>query len=294
MKQFRIQIINDLKDIFLKRKHYILNDKKQIDIPMDKVSESIKNTVRYTWEAIKKEYTKWLSEHKTQIDKTPCSIDIINKDCLDVGLDLKEKGFNPAVLNMASATHPGGGYLNGAGAQEEQLFRRTSLFMSLDNPDNKSNKLYPIPSTGGIYVKNALVIAKGEDKNYEFLDEVKYMSFICCAAYRCDQSDLTTNKDKEAIYAKAIVNNLMYTKIDAIFKLALINNHDSIVVSAFGCGAYSNPPLQVAKLFKQVIDDNKYAYLFKKIVFAILDDRNAYNNNVDGNLIPFVEVFTKK
>ncbi len=36
-------------------------------------------------------------------------IQIVDGDCLIRALDLKEKGFNPLVLNMACATNVGGG-----------------------------------------------------------------------------------------------------------------------------------------------------------------------------------------
>lgn len=58
-------------------------------------------------------------------------VKVENIDCLHAGAALKKSGYNPAVLNMASSSNPGGGVINGAGAQEETLFRRTNLFRSL-------------------------------------------------------------------------------------------------------------------------------------------------------------------
>ena len=58
---------------------------------------------------------------------TPTIVEVQNIDCLYAGTQLKEQGYNPAVLNMASRRNPGGGVVTGAGAQEETLFRRTNL-----------------------------------------------------------------------------------------------------------------------------------------------------------------------
>ena len=82
-------------------------------------------------------------EHETKFYKNEFRVDNIptneeetkiivsNVDCLEEGVRLCREGYNPAILNMASRRHPGGGVMLGAGAQEESLFRRTNLFRSL-------------------------------------------------------------------------------------------------------------------------------------------------------------------
>ena len=45
----------------------------------------------------------------------------INADCMDVAEHLIAKGYNPAILNLASAKRPCGGWDAGLGAQEESL-----------------------------------------------------------------------------------------------------------------------------------------------------------------------------
>jgi len=73
---------------------------------------------------------------------------------------------------------------------------------------------------------------------------------------------------------------------------ALTNGHDSIVLGAWGCGAFRNPPNHIALLFQQVLQEPEFRGRFKRVVFAIFDDHNARKaHNPKGNLLPFQQVF---
>ena len=68
--------------------------------------------------------------HIPTIEETTI-VKVENVDCLVAAERLLKEGYHPAILNMASRQNPGGGVQTGAGAQEENLFRRSNLFQSL-------------------------------------------------------------------------------------------------------------------------------------------------------------------
>ena len=61
-----------------------------------------------------------------------------------------------------------------------------------------------------------------------------------------------------------------------------------MVLSAFGCGAFRNPPEIVARLFRMELARSP----LRLAVFCIRDDHNAGRwHNLKGNLRPFQELF---
>ena len=46
-----------------------------------------------------------------------------------------------------------------------------------------------------------------------------------------------------------------------MLRIARSNGHDSIVLSAFGCGAFRNPPREIAGIFQEVIASEYAAWL---------------------------------
>ena len=76
------------------------------------------------------------------------------------------------------------------------------------------------------------------------------------------------------------------------------NGHDALVLSAFGCGAFGNPPADIARLFHEVLGEPEFTAAgtgrgcFKHVSFAVIDDQNAgREHNPKGNFLPFLEVF---
>lgn len=221
-------------------------------------------------------------------------IQVENEDCLIVANKLQEEGYNVAVLNMASRQNPGGGVYGGAGAQEENLFRRTNLFRSMFQFASyasqyglqKSTYQYPLDRNfGGIYTPNAFVFRGTESEGYKLLDSPFYVSFVAVPGMNHPELDSDG----------MIINNLIEpikNKIRTIFRIGLIHGHDSLVLGALGCGAFRNPPRHVARLFHEVIDEPEFKNKYRCIVFAILDDHNAHQkHNPEGNFKPFAEEF---
>ncbi len=81
-------------------------------------------------------------------------------------------------------------------------------------------------------------------------------------------------------------------KMRAILRACFHGGNDAIVLGAFGCGAFQNPPAHIARLFREVFEEAEFRGVFQRLVFAILDDHNAWRpHNPEGNLLPFRRVF---
>jgi uncharacterized protein (TIGR02452 family) len=222
---------------------------------------------------------------------------VINADCLEAAIVLLDCGLHPCVLNMASRQNPGGGVLNGAGAQEENLFRRTNLFVSLyqfapyaaDYGIARSKDSYPFDrNTGGIYSRNITVFRGSEKNGYCLLQQPYKTSFVSVPALNHPE---LVKKNGLYYIADALVEPTK-EKIRTILRISGKYRHDSLVLGAFGCGAFANPPNHMAQLFKEVFCEDEFNGVFKSVVFAIFDDHNSRKeHNPYGNCLPFQEVF---
>ena len=219
-----------------------------------------------------KEFTPDRKQNYDQME-----ISVQNNDCVLAGQQLKQEGFDPAILNMASGRNPGGGVIHGAGAQEENLFRRSNLFKSMYQFAEyasmynipKSEDQYPLDfHFGGIYTPDAFFFRGLETDGYPLLDDPISLSVISVAAINLTSHDLSvqdylsTTKDK----------------IRTIFRIGIDHGHDALVLSAFGCGAFGNDPYVMASLFLEVLYEPEFENAFRKIVFAIIDDHNSKGN----------------
>lgn len=173
-----------------------------------------------------------------------CKVTVVSRDTTEAALELT----NPLILNFALEKRPGGGCWNGAKGQEEFLFYHSRLDKAL-----KEN-MYPLKATEAILTRKVPFI-RGKDLKPI---ATRYMGVLTMAAIRSPElRDGKYNpRDRE----------LMRAKVEAIFKAGALK-YSELVLGAWGCGAFRNPPEEVAALFKEAID--KYGGYFKQIVFAI-------------------------
>jgi uncharacterized protein (TIGR02452 family) len=253
-KEDRIYVQEDTINIF-KAGQYTLKDGTTVKLDKTKMEHSIKNTKKTTT----RELSEKMKEFKNPNKKT--QVLVVEADSFEAALVLSNKKHKVGVLNMASFKNPGGGYKNGAGAQEESLFRRTNLHECLLEKD------YPIKFNELIFTPEVTVIKKSEFSKYNLLPKPEYLDIITCPAIKLyDYGQKFTFKEKQ----------IVSTKIDMIFEAAIVNGDTSLVLGLFGAGAYKNDPNEVSALFKQAL--KKYDGYFDYIVFAIIDDK--YTNNL--------------
>lgn len=188
-------------------------------------------------------------------------IQILEQDCLDVGMALKLKKYNPVILNMCDWSFPGGFVDVGSAAQEEELFRRTNYFQTL------TTDFYPLKNTDTIYSKNVWAFKLNSKRKYQLTKPIK-LNFIAAPAPNQPQLD----KD-ERIKDEEIIKQFQ-EKIRMVLRVAYLYGHDVVVLSAWGCGAFSCPPRHVAELFRDIIPE--FAGAFQYVMFAIHGGKN-YN-----------------
>jgi len=71
--------------------------------------------------------------------------------------------------------------------------------------------------------------------------------------------------------------------------------HDSLVLGAYGCGAFHNPPGDMARIFREVFEEPEFKGAFRHVSFAIFDDSFCGRAwNPEGNFLPFKKEFSKR
>ncbi len=238
--------------------------------------------------------------------KTGC----VNADCVDVAEQMLMDGLHPAILNLASRRRPGGGYDRGMGAQEETLCRLSTLSQSLYQYYDPKYKCvqeaevphrfnaYPLDiNFGGIYSPDAVFFRKNLRDGYAFREKPFVCGVITVAALSFREPNNYCNEERQYMAPDGGFtpqgDAIQLNKIRTIYRIALANGHDSVVLGAFGCGVNKLPCDAVAKQFGRVLEEPEFKGKFKALVFAILEGRGSPHRPIEeeGRFAPFYAMF---
>ncbi|WP_327351715.1 TIGR02452 family protein [Streptomyces sp. NBC_01304] len=172
-----------------------------------------------------------------------------------------------AVLNFASARNPGGGYLNGAQAQEEALCRGSALYACLlrapEFYDHHRAERDPFYSDRVIHSPGVPVF---RDDRGRLLDVPYEAGFLTSPAPNAGVIARRTPELADRIPAA------LAARAERVLETAAACGYRRLVLGAWGCGVFQNDPAQVAEAFRALLTEGgRFAGRFEHVVFGVLD-----------------------
>lgn len=172
-------------------------------------------------------------------------------------------GGDVACLVFASAKNPGGGFRNGARAQEEDLARASALYACQTSvPEFYAfhRQQHDLRYSDRVIYSPAVPVFR--DDTGELLDEPFEAAFLTAAAPNLG-AIISHQRD-----AADSVPSVLRARADRVLDIAAAHGHRTIVLGAWGCGVFRNDPALVSGVFADAVRDDGR---FDRVVFAVYD-----------------------
>ncbi|MDI1481714.1 TIGR02452 family protein [Polyangium sp. y55x31] len=171
-----------------------------------------------------------------------------------------------AALNFASAKNPGGGFLGGAKAQEEDLARCSALYTCLVRQPRyyEANR-----ATASMIYTDHLIYSPDvpffRDDRLALLDEPFTLSIVTAPAPNAGEA---LRRDKKA---GAAIREALERRAAYVLAAMALHGHRTLVLGAWGCGVFRNDPREVADVLANWLGHPRFAGAFDRVVFGIYD-----------------------
>lgn len=203
---------------------------------------------------------------------------VSNETSLSAAKGIRRQGHQDKLLclNFASARNPGGGFLNGTKAQEEDLARASALYACIQPKIEyyQSNRRFrsTLYTHGMIYSPEVPAFRDDDDT---LLDHFYTLSIVTAPAVNAGA--VLNNQPEDA----GKIRETMRERIQCLLSLALSYGYKHLILGAWGCGVFKNKSTDVAHDFAQLLlDGGLFENQFDTIYFAVLDNSkqlNTYN-----------------
>lgn len=185
-------------------------------------------------------------------------VQVCNETTLQASRRLIDRNLRPLALNFANGIHPGGGFLSGSRAQEEVLCRSSALYSTLvDDSMYDYHVQRPRPDSSDWVIYSPDVPVFRSDGGAE-LEAPWLLSFLTSAAPYAPRIGQPESGD------------LLQRRIHRVLAVASSLGYDTLVLGAWGCGAFGNDPLRTAFDFRNALVGDFLGH-FSDVVFAVSD-----------------------
>jgi uncharacterized protein (TIGR02452 family) len=176
----------------------------------------------------------------------------------------REGNARVAALNFASARNPGGGFLGGARAQEEDLARCSALYVcQLRQPTYyEENRA----CTSMLYTDHLIYspdVPFFRDDGHALLPAPFLLSVLTSPAPNAGEAKKRGDGGG--------VRETLERRAHQVLSVAAHHRHSVLVLGAWGCGVFRNDPRAVAEVFARLLGDVPFATVFSRVVFAVYD-----------------------
>lgn len=185
-------------------------------------------------------------------------IEVCNETTLSASQRFARRGLRPLALSFANGVNPGGGFLRGALAQEEVLCRSSALYVTLaDDPMYAAHSERPTNDSSDWAILSPDVPVFRTDDGTA-LAEPWLLSILTCAAPYAPTVGQPESGD------------LLQRRILRVLSIAESFGYETLVLGAWGCGAFENDPHRTAVDFRRALE-TEFRGVFSAVVFAIAD-----------------------
>lgn len=185
-------------------------------------------------------------------------VQVVQETTLEAARRLQREGREVLALNFANGVNPGGGFLHGARAQEETLCRSSALYLTLEgDPMYAAHAARdPAASSDWTILSPGVPVFRTEDGRP--LDAPWTLDVATCAAPYAPRIGQPRSGD------------LLEARIHRLLAVARAGGWTSLVLGAWGCGAFANDPVRTARDHRAALE-GAFDGAFEEIVFAIAD-----------------------
>lgn len=170
-----------------------------------------------------------------------------------------------AALNFASAKNPGGGFLGGAKAQEEDLARCSALYHCLreQRAYYEANR-----ATDSMLYTDHIIwsprVPFFRDERLELLPRPFHVGIVTAPAPNAGEHL------RREPGGQAEIQATLERRAERVLRVLATHRQRTLVLGAWGCGVFRNDPREVAEVFAGLLR-SRYARSFARVVFAIHD-----------------------